>query len=196
VLNTFDRRPAGQRLRTIFRIGADDHAGGRMAAERMLEARSCRSALALDHYRLRNTCHAARIAGFQERMGEARCDVSTHAVDTLDPAAPATVMAALASAEFDAVLSIGPPGFALLSDALALSDRPRPLHVTFDSTPRAIAALGSGELLGLVESQPHLQAYFGVMAMAQYLRHGQAPIGDVLTGPNFTPSTGLWDTVP
>jgi simple sugar transport system substrate-binding protein len=184
VLNTFDRRPIAERLMTVFRVGADDYAGGRIAAEHMLALDANGPALVVDHYRVPNTCHAARIDGFAARMKEAKCSVDVIAVDTLEATTPAQLAAILERRTFTSVLSLGPPGFDLMGPLIRHRPTP-PRHVTFDVTPKSLAAMAATELIGIIDCQPHLQGYLGVVLMAQHLRQNCAPVADVLTGPRL-----------
>ena len=123
ILNTFDRRPAAARLAALCSIAADDVEGGRRAAEKILECGPSRGALCVDHYQKRNTCHEQRAAGFTQRMSEARALVDHLAVDGSDPGLAARVVAQRlerTDRPIDAVLSLGPPGWALV-DAAAVA---------------------------------------------------------------------------
>jgi simple sugar transport system substrate-binding protein len=184
VLNTFDRRPVTERLRTVFRVGADDYAGGRIAADHLVASDPSGPALVLDHYRVRNTCHAARIDGFVDRMAESNFSVEVVAVDTLEENAVKQIEATLNHRTFASALSLGPPGFDLLRASIKCCSAP-PRHVTFDVTPKSLNALAAHELSGLIDCQPYLQGYLGVILMAQYLRQNCAPTSDVLTGPRL-----------
>ncbi|WP_169542495.1 substrate-binding domain-containing protein [Sphingomonas baiyangensis] len=183
VLNTFDRRPAEQRLASLFRVGADDYRGGRMAAGRLLGAGHRGPALAIDHYRVRNTCHAARIGGFADAMAASGVTTQVVAVDTLNSHAPSDIAQAIAKHRPDSVLTLGPPGLALL--AAACDYGMPPANVTFDVTPESIAACATGQTMATIDCQPFLQGYLGVTLMIQFLRQGVVPVADILTGPRF-----------
>ena len=184
VLNTFDRRPVGERLATVFRVGADDYAGGKLAADHLIACGAAGPSLVLDHYRVRNSCHAARIKGFASRMAELGWATEILALDTLEANVERQVEAALNRRTFASALTLGPPGFDLLSAPIK-TYKPPPLHVTFDGTPTSLDALGANELAGIIDCQPHLQGYLGVVLMAQHLRRNCSPIADVLTGPRL-----------
>ena len=184
VLNTFDRRPVGERLTTVFRVGGDDYAGGKIAADHLLALGAAGPSLVLDHYRVRNSCHAARIDGFVTKMAEAGLAAEVLAVDTLEANAARQIEATLNHRTFACMLTLGPPGFDLLSASIKLCSV-APLHITFDVTTKSLDALAANELAGIIDCQPYLQGYLGVVLMAQHLRRNCAPIADVLTGPRL-----------
>jgi simple sugar transport system substrate-binding protein len=184
VLNTFDRRPVGERLATVFRVGGDDYAGGRIAADHLIALGAAGPSLVLDHYRVRNSCHAARIEGFVTRMAELGWAAEILALDTLEANVERQIEAALNRRTFASALTLGPPGFDLLSASIKIYKTPPP-HVTFDVTPTSLDALGANELAGIIDCQPYLQGYLGVVLMAQHLRRNCSPIADVLTGPRL-----------
>jgi simple sugar transport system substrate-binding protein len=187
ILNTFDRRPAGARLPALCSIGSDDLEGGRRAAEKVLEHGPSRRALCVDHYKKRNTCHEQRAEGFTQRMTEAQATVANLAIDGSNPQAAVQVVAHwLAAAErpFDAVLSLGPPGWAIIDCALVAADPARNIqHVTFDVTDGILNAIDEGRTLGTIDCQQFLQGYLGVVLMNAHLRHGVSPCGEIFTGP-------------
>lgn len=56
---------------------------------------------------------------------------------------------------------------------------------------QAIAAIGSGDMLFLVNEQPYLDGYLGVIFAYTYAKYGLAPIGVVKTGPQFVDSANV-----
>jgi simple sugar transport system substrate-binding protein len=195
LLNTLDKRPPDRRLPVLCGIGADDRAGGRMAAERVLAAAACRHALCIDHYRVRNTCHAERIDGFREVFEAAGGEVTVIDLDATDArSAQARIMDALhgSGRPIDCMLTVGPPGWRHAEAALARTSRvPHVVRVSFDVTDEVLDAIGRMSALGTIDSQQYLQGYLGVTLIDRYLTHGVIPIADVLTGPQWVHSGNL-----
>ena len=55
---------------------------------------------------------------------------------------------------------------------------------SFDLSDNELRSIESGTTLFAIDQQPYLEGYYGVMAMAQYLRYGLAPPnGGIATGP-------------
>jgi simple sugar transport system substrate-binding protein len=189
ILNTFDRRPTEARLPALCSIGADDAEGGRRAAEKVLECGPSRGALCIDHYKKRNTCHEQRAAGFAQKMTEARAPVDCLAVDGSNPGLAVQAVAQrleTTGRPINAVLSLGPPGWAFVDAALVgtgLLGRIR--HVTFDVTDDILKSISDGGTLGTIDCQQFLQGYLGVVLMNAYLRHGVSPCGEIMTGPRL-----------
>lgn len=193
VLNTFDRRAPAARLPALCAIGADDREGGRLAAEKVLAAGRCRHALCVDHYRAVNVCHGQRIDGFEARLHEAGVRVSRVRVDGRDlDGAARGLEAALAAMgpELDAVLTLGPPGWAIADRVLRRRGLDQNVvHVTFDVTAAGLDAIEAGRTLGTIDCQQYLQGYLGVIVMSRYVTYGLLPCGDVVTGPRFVDTT-------
>jgi simple sugar transport system substrate-binding protein len=189
ILNTFDRRPAEARLPALCSIGADDVEGGRRAAEKILECGPSRGALCVDHYKERNTCHEQRAAGFTQRMTEARAPVDHLAVDGSDPELAMEAVAQRLDNKdrpIDAVVSLGPPGWAFVDAALVTTGLTGQIrHVTFDVTDDVLNAIGKGGTLATIDCQQFLQGYLGVVLMNAYLRHDVSPCGEIMTGPRI-----------
>ena len=189
ILNTFDRRPTEARLPALCSIGADDVEGGRQAAEKILESGPSRGALCIDHYKKRNTCHEQRAAGFTQRMTEARTPADHFAVDGSSPElATQAVAQRLRSKDrpIDAVISLGPPGWALVDAALTTTGLVGEVrHVTFDLTEDVLNSIGDGGTLGTIDCQQFLQGYLGVVLMNAHLRYGVSPCGEIMTGPQL-----------
>ncbi|MEX2081335.1 MAG: substrate-binding domain-containing protein [Dehalococcoidia bacterium] len=186
LLNTLDTRPADERLPVQLAIGADDMEAGRCAARLFLAAGPVGRALGLDHYRDRNTCHSQRLLGFADVLREVGVEVSLLGLDIAVPDARAVLAEALVSiGAGDAILTLGPPGWqavdALIAEGAALGAR----HISFDITREALGSVAGGATLGLVECQPFLQAYAGVVLMRQALLNGLCPVAPVLTGPRI-----------
>jgi simple sugar transport system substrate-binding protein len=189
VLNTVDGRPPEVRLPALCTIGSDDHAGGRLAAEKTLAAGSGRLTLCVDHYRVANVCHGQRIEGFSQRVEEAGGRTLRVPIDGAD-AEGSTLDLERALAEvgdaLDGVLTLGPPGWLAVDLALTRSGlAKRVSHVSFDVTPGVLEAIEAGRTLGTIDCQQYLQGYLGVILMSRYVAYGLVPCGDVMTGPRF-----------
>jgi simple sugar transport system substrate-binding protein len=197
VLNTLDRRPVQARLPALCSIGADDLEGGRRAAERILQSGSSRVALCVDHYTKRNACHEQRAAGFARRMAEAGAAIDELAVDGGAPHLAVQVVAQrLAGTQWpvDAVVSLGPPGWAVVNAALIATRLIGEIrHVSFDVTEDILDSIGDGGTLATVDCQQFLQGYLGVVLMHAYLRHGVSPCGEIITGPRIVDLATLPD---
>jgi simple sugar transport system substrate-binding protein len=197
ILNTLDRRPVQARLPALCSIGADDLEGGRRAAEKVLQSGPSRAALCVDHYTKRNACHEQRAAGFTQRMTEAGAAVDQLAVDG---GAPDLAVQAIAQAlagthrPIDAVVSLGPPGWAFVNNALLATGLIGQIrHVSFDVTQDILDSIGDGNTLATLDCQQFLQGYLGVVLMHAYLRHGVSACGEVMTGPHIVDLTTLPD---
>jgi simple sugar transport system substrate-binding protein len=197
ILNTLDRRPAQARLPALCSIGADDLEGGRRAAEKILQSGSNRAALCVDHYTKRNACHEQRAAGFTRRMTEAGVAVDQLAVDGGAPNLAVQAMAqrlAGTHRPIDAVVSLGPPGWAFVNAALLATGLIGQIrHVSFDVTQDILDSIGDGGTLATIDCQQFLQGYLGVVLMHAYLRHGVSPCGEIMTGPRIVDLATLPD---
>ncbi len=69
-------------------------------------------------------------------------------------------------------------------DAVAAADMTGKVHVgTMALSKAALVDLQSGNLDFLVNEQPYLDGYYGVLFAFEYAKYGLAPIGPVATGP-------------
>jgi simple sugar transport system substrate-binding protein len=197
ILNTLDRRPVQARLPALCSIGADDLEGGRRAAEKILQSGLSRAALCVDHYTKRNACHEQRAAGFTQRMTEAGAAVDQLAVDGGAPNLAVQTMAqrlARTHRPIDAVVSLGPPGWAFVNAALIATGLIGQIrHVSFDVTQDVLDSIGEGGTLATIDCQQFLQGYLGVVLMHAYLQHGVSPCGEIMTGPRIVDLATLPD---
>ena len=54
------------------------------------------------------------------------------------------------------------------------------------------ARLVADPVLFLVNEQPYLDGYYGVLFAYQYVKYGLAPVGTVNTGPSIIESAGMY----
>jgi simple sugar transport system substrate-binding protein len=184
-VNAADPRPAGERIPYQLYIGADDFAGGRTAARRLLELATPTRALLVDHYMSDNACHVRRWQGFVQGMREAGIEPQRLRVPgEHHRGAVAAIAEALAGNATTAVCTLGPPGAALVIEAV----KQRPLqhltvHGSFDLATAQLDAIAAGALAFTIDSQQYLQGYLGITLLALHAAHGLSLAGDILTGP-------------
>ena len=86
----------------------------------------------------------------------------------------------------DAVMALGPPGFAGAMAALQGSHHSGQVKLaTFDTSPAILAAVEDGQAAFAINQQPYLQGYLAVEILAQQARLGLHPLGTVQTGPSL-----------
>jgi simple sugar transport system substrate-binding protein len=185
-INAADPRPHPERIPYLFYIGAEDVAGGRLAAERLLEAGEAHRALAVDHYLVDNACHSARCTGFLETLAAAGVPGERLRVPGNDPSGSAVLIAdhLRKHEDVDVVLTLGPPGCRSVIEALAATGRSDACrHASFDLAVDQLEGVAAGRLSFTIDSQQYLQGFLGVSFLDLHLRHGFVAAADVHTGP-------------
>jgi simple sugar transport system substrate-binding protein len=110
-------------------------------------------------------------------------------VDLQEPGqAQRRIAEAVATADVDGILTLGPGGAAPALAALeagGLGDRVR--LATFDLSPEVLEAVRDRRMLFAVDQQPYLQGYLPVVMLAERARHLLSPpAGELIpTGPDF-----------
>lgn len=62
---------------------------------------------------------------------------------------------------------------------------------TMEVSSVALEQIQSGEMLFLINEQPYLDGYYGVLFAYQYAKYGLAPIGEVATGPSVVDAKNI-----
>lgn len=185
-VNARDPRPVEFRIPYLLFIGAEDKAGGQLAAKTLLKNYDCCSVLVVDHYEWKQTCHSDRYAGIEEVMQHHEVVIEKLSIDGSDLEGSITrIRSALRkNPKIAGVLTLGPPGASAVLGAMESSNRSILInHVTFDLSPEQEWAILGGEILAAIDCQQYLQAFLGVGLASIYLRSGSLPTGDILTGP-------------
>jgi simple sugar transport system substrate-binding protein len=101
-------------------------------------------------------------------------------------AAQRALSTALASDDYDGIVTLGPGGATPALAAAQASSQDITL-ATFDLSPEVLTAVRDGKMLFAVDQQPYLQGYLPVMLLAERARYGVFPgEGELVpTGPLF-----------
>jgi simple sugar transport system substrate-binding protein len=84
------------------------------------------------------------------------------------------------------IITSGPQFDGAIRDALQQTGRAgKVAYATFDLTPDVLKGVASGDLLAAVDQQPFLTGYTSVATLAEYLRYGVHPVGQIQTGPRL-----------
>lgn len=76
--------------------------------------------------------------------------------------------------------------------AISAADRTGTIKVgTMEISRIALQEVESGKLAFLVNEQPYLDGYYGVLFAYQYVKYGLAPVGAVATGPRIVDKTNI-----
>lgn len=62
---------------------------------------------------------------------------------------------------------------------------------TMEVSSVALDQIKSGKLLFLINEQPYLDGFYGVLFAYHYVKFGLAPVGEVATGPSFVDKTNI-----
>jgi simple sugar transport system substrate-binding protein len=179
-VDTGDPRPRAQRIPYLLLIGNDNELAGRAAAERILQERKPRRAACPIH-EPGNVGLEARCKGFIDAMKGAGVPVDKFEISATDPTeATETVRSYFKShADTDAIMTMGPPpGDEVIKalDEQGLTDKV--MHVGNVLTPELVQAVKDGKMLALIDFQPYLQGYLGVVDMYLYRKDGLVPSND------------------
>lgn len=193
-VNAADPRPWAQRIPYLFYIGAEDVAGGRLAAERLFDRGPVHRGLAVDHYLVENACHSARCQGFVDALSEHGVPAERLRVPGDDPTTTVQVIARYLSGrpDVDIVLTLGPPGCRAVIEALSQANAiGRVRHASFDLALDQLESIVAGELAFTIDSQQYLQGFLGVSFLYLHAAHGFVPAGDVNTGPAIVDASNV-----
>jgi simple sugar transport system substrate-binding protein len=185
-VNARDPRPKASRIPYLLFIGAQDEAGGRLAATQLLDRCGCHCVLLVDHYRWKQTCHSDRVSGARSVLDSHGVRHETLEIDGTDRARSIDgVLSALERRpEIDGVLTLGPPGASAVLGAIDRAGRPiLANHVTFDVSVEQTEAICDGRIVAAMDCQQYLQGLLGVGIASIYLRTGFFPTDDIFTGP-------------
>lgn len=173
-------------LGVLAHVGQPERRAGLQAGRRLARA-GARTALCVN-LEIPNQGLDARCRGLERAMREVGGRSRVIRVDDQNPAAGATIAAAVRERGFDAVLALNSTGGLLAIDGLAsLPPSQRPVVATFDLGPEVLTAVRDGRLAFAVDQQAYLQGFLPVVLLVQRARYGLFPAGRELiaTGPNF-----------
>ncbi len=76
--------------------------------------------------------------------------------------------------------------------ALSAANLTGKVHVgTMEISKIALQEIQNGQLAFLINEQPYLDGYYGVLFAAEYVKYGLAPVGPVSTGPSIVDKTNV-----
>jgi simple sugar transport system substrate-binding protein len=168
-------------------VRQDDRAAGALAGKLLAEA-GVKQALCVNHGP-GATLFEDRCDGLQEGMAAAGGTSSDLSIPYTDATNPEKVMQAIrralnANPEIDGLFTLG-SGTA--RDAVrAIRELPADRKFTIGTVDLSGAVLESiqkGHLLFAIDQQPYLQGYYAITILAQKIKYGLHPLGEVTTGP-------------
>jgi simple sugar transport system substrate-binding protein len=193
-INAKDPRAEGERIPYMFYIGGDDRNAGELAGRYVLQKVAPRAALCVDHYLFEHICHNDRWQGFRRAVEAAGVPVERLRIEGGKPEACAAAVRAKLEArpDFDAVLTLGPPGAqAVLAGSEGMPHGREIKHLTFDVAQLQIDAIRSGRIMATIDSQQYLQGYLSVEAMWLHKVKGFTLASDIYTGPAIVDMSNL-----
>jgi simple sugar transport system substrate-binding protein len=157
---------------------AGEEAGARMADEGITNALCINQEVG-------NIALDQRCEGFEQGLGGT---VEVVSVDLTDPTgAQSAIETALGqNPDVNGMLTLGPTGADPAIGALDASGRAEDVTLaTFDLSPQVLEQVRDGNVLFAIDQQQYLQGYLPVVFLANFVRNGTIPAGEVLTGPAF-----------
>ena len=174
-----------RKLGVLAHVGQPEYRAGVEAGERMARA-GVRRALCVNQED-GNAGLDQRCRGFGDGLAKSGGSMKPLPVPLQDARVAQVRLAdALASDDYDGVLTLGPGGATPALDAVRAGGEDVKL-ATFDLSPDVLAAVRDGKMLFAVDQQPYLQGYLPVMLLAERALYGVFPrAGELIpTGPEF-----------
>ena len=174
-----------RKLGVLAHVGQPEYRAGVEAGERMARA-GVRRALCVNQED-GNIGLDQRCRGFGDGLAKSGGSMKLLPVPLQDAREAQVRLAdALASDDYDGILTLGPGGATPALDAVRAGGEDVKL-ATFDLSPDVLAAVRDGKMLFAVDQQPYLQGYLPVMLLAERARYGVFPrAGELIpTGPEF-----------
>jgi simple sugar transport system substrate-binding protein len=175
-----------QSLGALDFIGQDDLQAGRLAGQQLVKDGAHHVLCVIHNAQL--TSLRTRCQGISQALQAAGGSVTTLTVDRTSVSEMRTAIDKALSEDgsIDAVMALGPPGFAGAMAALQGSHRAGQVKLaTFDTSPAILAAVEDGQAEFAINQQPYLQGFLAVEVLAQQARLGLHPLGTVQTGPSL-----------
>jgi simple sugar transport system substrate-binding protein len=155
-------------------------------AGKLMAGQGVKSAICVNH-EVGNVSLDQRCGGFTDGLAPSGGQVAIVAVG-LDPSDTANRVKAYLKAHPDVtgLLTLGPapagPVLSMLRQSGMLS---KVKFGTFNLSPEVLDAIGKGEMMFGIDSQPFLMGYLPVVFLTLHAMYGAQPIDNVWTGPTF-----------
>jgi simple sugar transport system substrate-binding protein len=181
----------------LFYIGQDEYLGGKFAGKSVWDASngSLKRAGCMDQV-IGDATLTLRCKGFASALKSHGVTVDTVDVSGGPTQAYSKTLAYLQShADVGALygLTAGPEAFDPIIKALKKVGKAggKIKFVANDLSPNGLAAVKSGDALGLIDQQQFLQGYMAVQWAYLYLKYGLVPGSDILTGPSLVSAANV-----
>ena len=193
-INVPDTRPLDERIPYLFYVGGDEEAGGRLTAQRQLEAGGIQHAVCIIH-EPGHTGLEARCRGYTEELqgGGATVDKLPSSKDATQ--ATEQIKGYLQENEdVDAIFGVGPQPATFALQALDELGRKGQVRVSaYDMTEELLTEIEGGNLVSTIDQQQYLQSFEPINWLKLHIQHGfvLAPGVDLLTGPALVDETNF-----
>jgi simple sugar transport system substrate-binding protein len=185
VVVTNSGRSTWREVGAIGFVGEDPSAMGKAAGEAQVKA-GVKRGMCVNHV-ASNPVLEQRCKGYQETLEAAGGNAVNITIPSEDATNDQKIQQAIAGAlrsheDVDGVFTLGS---AVAMDAVAAAEQVgRELTIgTTDLSTNDLKAVKSGDLLFVLDQQPFLQGYYGILIAEQYLKYKVAPTSEVSTGP-------------
>jgi simple sugar transport system substrate-binding protein len=172
------------KLGALMHIGQPEYDAG-VGAGKRAKASGVKKFLCVNHY-ITNPASIERCQGFADALG---VDLGSQMIDSgVDPGEIKNKVIAFlrANPDTNGILTLGPTSAHATLAALKESGREGDIFFgTFDLSVEIAKAIKSGVISFAIDQQPFLQGYLPVVILANLVRYGVVPSGNINSGPGF-----------